>query len=103
MEMRDGLPGVRTVIEDKPESGLRQTQLLCHLSRFEQEVSKDGLIFGFSLGDAGNGFPGNDQNMGGGLGPNVPKGHDQFVLIDNRPGDLTRNDFLKQRFAHNLS
>ena len=60
------------------------------------------MVFQFRFGDARNGFLRNDQHMCRRLRFDIAKGKYHVVFIDNGSRDFTRNDFLKQRLAHDL-
>ena len=84
-----------TVVENEPETGLADPKVLCHLSGFEQQMAKDFVIFRRSLGDTGNRFLGNNQDMGRRLRLSISKSQHQLVFIDNRGRDLSRNDLFE--------
>ena len=102
MQMGHGFARVRTVVEYEPVAALFEPKLFRNLSGFEHQVSEDFVILGPGFGDARNGFPGNDQNVGRRLRLDVPEGTDQIVLINNVCWNLTGDNFLEKCLAHGL-
>ena len=100
MQMRHSFAGVRTVVENQPKTTLFEAEFVCHLTRLEHQVAEDLVIARSCLGDAGNGFLGNQQYVRGRLRFDVAKGDDEIVFVNNLRGDFARDDFLEQGLAH---
>ena len=66
MQVRHGFTGIRAVVENQAEPGLSQPQLAGHLGGFEQEMPEQLLVFGFGLGNARDGFLGEQSKHGSG-------------------------------------
>jgi len=100
MQMRHCFAGVWAIVEHQPEAGLGQPQFISYFCGLEQEMTEDLMILGTGLGNARDGLLRDDQHMGRGLGFDILKSQDQVVLVNDRAGNLTRDDFLEKSFAH---
>ena len=93
-------PASRAVVEHEPITDLLQPQLSRHLGGFQQKMAEHAADLRSGLGDARDGFPGNDQDVRRGPGVDVLEGHHLVVFIDDRGGKLARDDLLEQGLAH---
>ena len=100
MQVRHGFAGIGSIVKDQSITGLAQPEPFGHLRRFEQQPAQDLLIFGGGLGDSRDWLFGNEQDVGGRLGLNVPKGEHLVILINNRRWNLAGNDFFEKGLAH---
>ena len=100
MQMRHCFAGVWAIVEHQPEAGLGQPQFISYFCGLEQEMTEDLMILGTGLGNARDGLLRDDQHMGRGLGFDILKSQDQVVFVNDRGGNLTRDDFLEKSFAH---
>lgn len=98
VEVRDGFAAVRAVIDDGAETCFSQTKLARHFSCSEQKMTENFLIRRVCLAESGNGFAGNDQDVGGCLWRNIPEGTTDLIAVDDVRRDLTVVNFFKKRF-----
>ena len=96
MEVRNGFARIWAIIEYEAEPGLGQAELTSHLGGFEQEVTEQLMIIGFSFGDSRDGFLRDDQDMRGSLRFDVLESQDQVILINDGGRDFARDDFLEE-------
>jgi hypothetical protein len=99
MEMRDGLAGIRPIVKDQSKA-VDQAQAFSHLRRLEQEMAEDLMIFRLGLGNAWDGFLGNEQHMRWGLWLDIAKGNHEVIFVNYCSRDFARDDSFKQRLAH---
>jgi hypothetical protein len=97
VEVGDGLAAVRAVVNHHAESALRETEAGGDLRGGEKEMAEDGLIPGFRLADAGDGFVGHNQDVKRRLRGNIAEGEAMLVAVNHIGGDLPVADFLKNR------
>jgi hypothetical protein len=100
MQVGNGFPGVRTVVEDQAKAGFGQAEFGGNFTSFEQQMAKELLLFGPGFGDARNALFGNDQHMNWSLWFNVVKGQDVLILIHDFGGYFAVDNFFKQGLAH---
>jgi hypothetical protein len=61
----------------------------------EQEVSHEGVVLGFGIGEFGDRLLGDDEDVDGGLGVEVAEGEGEVVFVDDIGGDFFANDFAE--------
>lgn len=99
MQVRDGFAGVGAVVEDEAES-VFEAELFGYFSRFEEQMSKDGVISGLYFSDARNGLLRHDEDVNRRLGFDVVEGNHAVIFVNNGGRDFACYDFFKQRFTH---
>jgi hypothetical protein len=95
MQVVNSLPAIDPGI-NHGAIAVREANLLSYPFHDEEQVPHEGMILGFGIGQTGDRLLGNYQNMDGGLGGNIPKGHTEIVLIDNIGGDFFANNLAKK-------
>jgi hypothetical protein len=103
VEMRHGLAGIAAMVDDEAEAFVPSlnAELFGDATRGEQQSAERGLIFRHGLANTWDELLRHDQDVNGSLRINVVEGRDEVVLIDERRGDLTVDDFLENGlFAH---
>ena len=100
MQVKDRLSGAFAVVGHQPV--IFQSLLASHLARDPEQVSEELLITRVHSRDIGARLARDDQDMGRGLGLNVPEGERLFVLVDDVGGNFLVDDLLKNS-AHALS
>jgi hypothetical protein len=103
MKVGDGFPAVGAVVDDQAVAGLVEFQLAGDLLGGGEKVAEDGVVFGGDGGVAGVVLFGDEKNVDGGLGSDVPKGEDVVILIDNVGRHFAVDDPFKDRFGHGPS
>jgi len=101
MQMRHGLAAIPAVVEDDAVAGFVETQFTGHRGGLEQQVAEQLLVFGPGVGQAGDVFLGNDEDMGWRFGIDVAEGQDQVIFEDDIGRDFAGDDFLEYILAHN--
>lgn len=96
MDVRDRLPGVRTVVENGPVTA-RQPLLGGNLLGHQEQVSDKGLVFLREGVEVWDGLAGYDQDVRGCLGVDVAQGHAPVVLVKDLPWLLPIHNLLEQR------
>lgn len=66
----------------------------------EEEMAEEFFVVGAGFGEAGDGFLGDDEDVGRGLGIDVAKGEDFGVFKDDVSGDFAGDDFFENVLAH---
>ena len=103
VKMRHGLAGIAAMIDDEAEAFIPSldAELFGDTARREQQGPERGLIFRHGLADTRDELLRHDEDVGGSLRIDVVEGRDEIVLIDERRGNLTVDDFLENGlFAH---
>lgn len=103
VEMRHGLAGIAAMVDDEAEAFVPSlnAELFGDATRGEQQGPERGLIFRHGLADTRDELLRHDEDVDRGLRIDVVEGRHELVLIDERRGDLTLDDFLeKGLFAH---
>ncbi len=95
MQMWHSFPGVRTIIENQSETRLGNPKAPGDLSRFQQQMAQNLMIFGLRLSDPGDRLLWNHQNVSWRLRFDIPERQHQVIFINNRRRNFSRNDFLK--------
>ena len=106
VEMRHSLAGIAAMVDDEAEAFVPRldAELFGDTARREQQGAERGLIFRHGLADTRDELLRHDEDVNGSLRIDVVEGGDEVVLIDERRGDLTVDDFLeKGLFAHAVS
>lgn len=100
MQMRDGLAGVGTVVDDEPVTAALQAEPFGHSGGLKEQVAEDLMILRAGFGQTRDGFLGNDQHMRRCLRSNIAEGDDLVVFEDNVGRNFAGDDFFKQSFIH---
>ena len=90
MQVGHGFAPVRAVIDDQSVAGLFQLELAADALGSGEKVAKNRMIFRRNRRVAGMMFFRNQKNMDRGLGGDVPKGKDVFILIHDVRGHRDR-------------
>ncbi len=98
VEVGDGFAAVGAVVHHEAEAVI-EVELVGDFGGDEEEVADEGLVGGGGLGEAGDGFFGDDEDVDGGLGVDVAKGVADIVLINGGAGDFAVNDALEEGFV----
>ncbi len=98
MEVGDGFAAVGAVVEDDAEAVI-EGEVVGDFGGGEEEVADEGLVGGGGLGEAGDGFPGDDEDVDGSLRVDVAKGVADVVLVDGGAGDFAVDDALEDGFV----
>ena len=106
VKMEDGLPRLGSGIDDEAISSFVESFLMSHLGGRRKDFPE---LMG--MGDIRHGrpmLPGNDEDVGGGLGVDVAEGDPVFLFCDDVSGHLFTRDFAEdaihtppQKFFYN--
>ena len=99
MQVKDGLPGMLSIIDDNPVT-LLEAFLLGDLRRRDQQLPQNNLMSLFGLGDTGQSVfvLGDDEDVGRSNWCNVPESEDVVVLVDNFRWDFLTDQFVEDCF-----
>lgn len=97
VEVRDSFAAVGTVINDRAETRLIDSELARYFPSREQQMAENFLICCAGIADSGNGFARNNQDVSGGLRRNIPEGTTNRIMVDDVRWDLAVIDFFKKR------
>ena len=97
MEVRDGFAAVRAIV-DGDAKALFELELLSKRGGGEEEVAKDGSVFGGGFTDARDGLAGYDEQVHGSTRSDIVEGDARCVLMLDFGGNFALHDFLKDRF-----
>ena len=97
VEMRHGFAAVTAIVDDQPIAGVFQPRFLSDLGSFQEEMTEEGGVLGARFRDPGDGLFWNNQQVGGGLGGDIPKSQYPFVLVNDVRGDLTVDNLFEER------
>lgn len=97
MEVRDGLAGVRTVVNHDPKS-VSQSELFGHNSSCDQEVTEDGFVRRAGFSQSRYQFFRYNEEMDRSLRLDVVQDDALVVLVFDPSGDFAVDDPLKNGF-----
>ncbi len=95
VKVRDRLAAIGPVIDDKPESGIRNTFRSRDPSRRDEQVAEKFGVCGNRFRHARNHPLGDNQNMNRRLGRNIAECNTKPVLMDDVRRNFAGDDFLK--------
>jgi len=96
VEVVDTLGALLAVVDDNPEAVRGDSLSLGHLLGDEEEVAEECLVLLWvGLGELGNGFPGDDQDVNWRLRVDVVEGDTVVILVNDLGGDLLPEDLAK--------
>jgi hypothetical protein len=96
MQVKNHLPAAFFNIKKKLVSGGIHILLLSHLSGCHDHFRQDGMVGFDEIVDAPDMPFGNNQQMHGRMGVNVPENHQVVILIKKVGIDLAVGDFTEQ-------
>ncbi len=100
MDVKNFLACVGPTVQDEPVSRLVDPLLLSEPGGHPDHAAKRRLVRFGDVGDGRNRLVGDDENVGGCLGLDIPKRCHQLVLIDevggNFPADYLRENRVRQ-------
>lgn len=98
VQMGDGFASVSAIIDNEPEAFLFAvaSQYCRHLSGGEKKMAEEGLILLHGFAYPGDRLFRNYENVGRGLGGDVPESDGVVILINDLGRNLSRDDFLEQ-------
>lgn len=100
MEVGNRLSSLRTIIHDEAKAFSKVGLASDACGRKEKMADKDFIRFS-GLGDTVDPLLGNDEEVGGRLGIDIPKGNAAFILVDDVGGEFASDYFFKNgRFGH---
>ena len=102
VQMRDGLSGIGAVIDNETKAGFITTQAAGNFACGQHHVAQEGGIPFIGQGQTRNGLAGNEQQMRGSLGTDVPEADALIVLIDNVRRNFPGSNYFKQRGRHGI-
>lgn len=94
VQMRDGFAAVGAVVDDEAVA-LGEIEVAGDARGDEEEVAEEGLLGAGGVGEARNGFLGDDEDVDWRLGADVVKGVAELVLVGGRAGDFAVDDALE--------
>ena len=104
MEVRDGLSSVPAVVDDYPEPILGEAFLFRDDPNPGEEMAEEILVRRIGLPDTHDQFPGDEEEMHGGLRGDVAEAETEVILVDDIARDFTIGDLLEDGFlGHGLS
>jgi len=104
VEVRDGLSSVPAVVDDYPEPILGEAFLFRDDPNPGEEMAEEILVRRIGLPDTHDQFPGDEEEMHGGLRGDVAEAETEVVLVDDISRDFTIGDLLEDGFlGHGLS
>jgi len=98
VEVGDGLPSVPAVVDDHPEPILGEAFLFRDDPDPGEEMAEEILVGGIGLPDAHDQFPGDEEEMHGGLRGDVAEAETEVVLVDDIARYFTIGDLLEDGF-----
>lgn len=97
VEMIHGLATIAAGVDHQPVTILGDAELFGDFSSGEQKMSEHGLVFRFGVGDRGNLFFGNDEDVLRSLWADVDERGAEIVLVDDLAFDFSVEDLCEQR------
>ena len=102
VKVGDGFAGIGPVVDDEAKAGLMNAEGAGDFDSLQEKVAEGFLVGLGGIGDAGDRFPGNDENVAGRAGIDIAKGKDDVVFIDDLGRDFASGNFFEKGFAHDL-
>ena len=102
MQMRDGLPSVGPVIDDKAVTGLVELTLAGDFLGRREEMAENFMMFRRHGGMPGMVLLGYQQNVDGGLRGDIAKRKDVVVLVNDVGLCFPGDDPFEDRFRHGV-
>ena len=99
VKVRDGLAGVRAVVDDDAEA-VREVEFLRDDPGGHEKVAEEGLVFGCGFADARYQFFRDDQKVRGSLRLDIVENDAALVLVFDLGGNFAIDDFLEDGFGH---
>ena len=100
MHVKNFLARVGPTVQDEPISRLVDPLFLSEPGGHQDHAAKRRLVRFGHVGDGRNRLVGDDENVGGCLGLDIPERRNQIVLIDeiggNFPADYLRENRVRQ-------
>jgi hypothetical protein len=104
VEMRDHLAAVLQTVEHQAVSGFGQALIPGDGGNCEEQSSEFLGVIRPEIVQAGYMAPGDEEDVGGGLGVDVPEGKDMIILMDLVGGKFPRGNSAEQtRCVHGAS
>jgi hypothetical protein len=100
MDVKDFLARVSPTVQDEPVSRLVDPIFLSEPGGHPDHAAKRRLVRFGHVGDGRNRLVGDDENVGGRLGLDIPERRHQLVLIDKIGGNLPADDLRENRVRH---
>lgn len=100
VQMGDGFPAIRPVVDHQPVAVRFQTQFRRHFSSFQEQMPEQAMVLRGGFGDARDGLSRDKQDVCRGLGFDVAKSDDQVVFVNDVGRNLASDDFFEDGFAH---
>ena len=100
MDVKDRLPGVAIAVEDRSIAALIEAAFAGDTRSPPHHLSNQSIVGRRQLVERGNVPSGKDQHVERRLWIDVLNDNDVLVLIDDRRGDLARDDFAKKTAIH---
>lgn len=101
--MGDCFASILAIIEDNPETRFGNAKVFGNFCGREKKMADEHAIVRGGGSDAGNRLFGNDENVDGGPGLNVPDGKTQIVLVKKLGRNFPRSNFFKKRHRSQVS
>ena len=92
MEVMHGLPPVAPVVHHQAIPRGLQSGLPCHRLGSQEETPGKGRLRGVHFRDGGDVGPGDEKDVGGGLGGQVPERQNFLILVNYLSRDLSFHD-----------
>ena len=103
VQVKDRLARVCVHVEDSAVALLRDTGLLCNLSRYSEHVAKEFRIVRGHFIQCRDVFARDDQNMNRRLGIDIVKSHDVVIFMRHLRGQFFPGDSAKKTRVHRPS
>ena len=100
MDVKDFLARVGPTVQDEPISGLVDPRFLSEPGGHPDHAAKRRFVLFGHVGDGRNRLVGDDENVRGRLGLDIPERRHQLVLIDEIGGNFPADDLREDRVRH---
>ena len=100
MDMKDSLPGVAICVEYRSVSTRRQAAFLGDGRGAPNELAHQLIVFDADIVERGNMALRHDEHMRRCLRFDVVEGDDAVVLVDERRGESSVDDFAEEAVGH---
>ena len=100
MDMKDCLAGIAIGVEDRSVAARRQAAFAGDSGRPPHQFADEPVVLGAELVERRDMPFRYDQHVGRRLRVDVVEGDDAIVLVDQRRGNLTPDDFAEQAVGH---